>query len=65
MQSETNSVPDKIQEFSSDNFFCWGKIFIGEQILSEKKNLRFCLRLNFVSDFQCAFWSSAGRSFMM
>ena len=54
-------IRDKIQsETKSDNFFsdkisfCWEKIFIGKNILLEKKILRFCLGLNFVLDFQCA-----------
>ena len=45
-----NSVLDKIQ-----NFFLLEKKFVG------KKNLRFCLGLNFVTDFQCTFLSCLGQ----
>ena len=54
-------IQDKIQSetkpeiFFLTNFFLSGKNFYQKKNV-RKKILRFCLGLNFVSDFQCAFF---------
>ena len=72
-QSETkfslrqNSVQDKIQSqtkseifFFRQNFLCQEKIIYQKKKICWKK-FSFCLGLNFVSDFQCAFLSCFGQ----